>query len=445
MHKVNISRLPTIKAFVRLPKDKTKYAHVRFRLSDGRGVQLFYKSKITVLPSLWNGAKEQYKTKCQIDDSEKARFDKTIIDYKRLLLDVYNNGANIITNSKTFSLEVDKRLYPEKNKQSQDSFFSLFSNFLKNRKLSEDRKRNYEVIMRMLKRYELYRSIIDNQTYLLDIDSVSIETLSDIEDFLYKEPSLFSLYPEIYSEGSKPCQPRMRGQNTINTIMTRLKTLFIWLEKNNFTRNNPFNNYKIKECVYGTPCYISINERDKIMDTDLSDKPSLAIHRDIFIFQCLIGCRVSDLWKMTTSNIVNGAIEYIAQKTKNEHPTTIRVPLNNKANKILQRYNYSKERLFPFPSQQTYNISIKQIFLLSGITRMVTVFNPTTGKTIQKPINEIASSHMARRTFIGNLYKQVRDPSLVSALSGHSSNNKAFTRYRVIDDDIKIELMNMLE
>lgn len=52
---------------------------------------------------------------------------------------------------------------------------------------------------------------------------------------------------------------------------------------------------------------------------------------------------------------------------------------------------------------------------------------------------------MARRTFIGNLYKKVKDPSLVGSLSGHKEGSKAFARYRDIDDDIKKELVGMLE
>lgn len=44
--------------------------------------------------------------------------------------------------------------------------------------------------------------------------------------------------------------------------------------------------------------------------------------------------------------------------------------------------------------------------------------------TEHKTIDEIASSHMARRTFIGNLYKHVKDPELVGALSGHKTGVK---------------------
>ena len=54
------------------------------------------------------------------------------------------------------------------------------------------------------------------------------------------------------------------------------------------------------------------------------------------------------------------------------------------------------------------------------------------------------SSHLARRTFVGNLYKQVKDPNLVGALSGHKEGSKAFARYRTIDDEMKKELVNLL-
>jgi hypothetical protein len=57
----------------------------------------------------------------------------------------------------------------------------------------------------------------------------------------------------------------------------------------------------------------------------------------------------------------------------------------------------------------------------------------------------LASSHLARRCFVGNLYKQVKDPNLVGSLSGHKEGSKAFARYREIDEDMKKELIKMLD
>ncbi len=75
---------------------------------------------------------------------------------------------------------------------------------------------------------------------------------------------------------------------------------------------------------------------------------------------------------------------------------------------------------------------------------MVTI-DQRTRQEVQKPIYEVASSHMARRSFIGNIYKQVKDPNLVGALSGHKEGSKAFARYRDIDEEIKKELISFLD
>ena len=75
----------------------------------------------------------------------------------------------------------------------------------------------------------------------------------------------------------------------------------------------------------------------------------------------------------------------------------------------------------------------------------VVAANPTTGKEEKRPLNEIASSHLARRTFVGNLYKQVKDPNLVGSLSGYTEGSKAFARYRDIDEEMKKDLVKLIE
>ena len=123
----------------------------------------------------------------------------------------------------------------------------------------------------------------------------------------------------------------------------------------------------------------------------------------------------------------------------------MRVPLNTQAKEIIERYQGKcVGKLFPFIPSQDYNYSIRRILRMAKINRVVTVLNPTTGEEEKKPIHEVASSHMARRTFIGNLYKKVKDPNLVGSLSGHKEGSRAFARYRDIDEDMKKELVNLL-
>lgn len=93
----------------------------------------------------------------------------------------------------------------------------------------------------------------------------------------------------------------------------------------------------------------------------------------------------------------------------------------------------------------TYDDNIKEMFEECGITRNVVVRDSATGKEVTKPISEIAASHMARRTFAGNLWKQVKDPELVGSMTGHVPGSRSFLRYRDVDDDDRREAIELLK
>ena len=179
---------------------------------------------------------------------------------------------------------------------------------------------------------------------------------------------------------------------------------------------------------------------------DFSFDPALEKQRDIFVFQCLVGCRISDLYRMTKRSIIDGAVEYMPRKTKDGNPVVVRVPLLTATKEILDKYkDLPGDAILPLVSQQKYNIAIKKILQHACITRSVVWLNPTTGEPEVRPIYEVMSSHSARRAFAGNMYKNVKDPNLVCALTGHKEGSKAFARYREIDEDMKRDLVSMLE
>ena len=335
------------------------------------------------------------------------------------------------------------------------SFFDTFNEYLDTTQDGTKLSSHYKVLARLLDRYEKYKRKSTRQKFQLTLEDFNGAMVDDFKQFVIDEPRIYEKYPSIYKDASdvvetkrKPRKPEQRGHNAVIAIMKRLRAFFNWCVKRGYITRTPFASCtSIGAEKYGVPYYITLEERDKIADRDFSFKKSLEVQRDIFIFQCLIGCRVSDLMELTPENIINGAVEYMPNKTKGERPEVVRVPLNSRAKALVKRYKGvdEKGRLFPFISTQKYNQAIKDIFTLCGITRVVTVLNPKTGEEERKPLNEIASSHMARRTFVGNLYKKVKDPSLVGALSGHKEGSKAFARYRDIDEDIKKELVNLLD
>lgn len=339
----------------------------------------------------------------------------------------------------------------------EPTFFDIFENYIEKKNISEWRIRHLRVLKRALMRYELYVRANGRRRYRIKLDEFTVDDVNAFEKFLRSEHEIYLKYPEIYeaipadthSQRKKP-KPQQKGDNTIVGLFGLMRAFYRWCREQELTTNDPFAKYAGKTTErYGTPYYITIEERDIIAKHDFSDNPSLEAQRDIFIFQCLIGCRVSDLYAMTDKSIVEGNfIEYMPQKTVGERPQVVRVPLGATAKALVDKYADRPElgeKLFPFISSQKYNVAIKKIFTICGIDRIVTVLNPTTGKEEKRPINEIASSHLARRTFIGNLYKKVKDPNLVGALSGHKEGSKAFARYRTIDDDMKKELIDLID
>jgi len=388
--------------------------------------------------------------------------------------------------------QVDQYVYGDRSVKeavtiNPKSFFDHFDDYLAVSQFSESRRKHFLVLYRALQRYSLYRN------YEISFDSFNPAIIADFEKFLRKEHTFFvadkkdvalrvpvAKYRAIFEQFPECRVPKPRGDNYIKGLLVILRTFFIWANKTGKTQCNPFRERQIKESVYGTPIFITDDERRQIYRTDLSYDKRLEQQRDIFIFQCLIGCRISDLYAMRRSNIITErtskgdrkCISYIPRKTKEGNPVTVYVPLNATVLEILKKYDYMKNQvlvdnryskeniskaikgkipasvsdapLFPLIAQQRYNEYIKDVFRACGITREVSVINPTTGEVEQKSIAVIASSHLARRTFVGNLYNKVQDPNLVGSLSGHKEGSRAFARYRTINIDIKADLIDKL-
>lgn len=418
----------------------------------------------------------------------------------RLFEDMINNEKPGNITLDWLQKKVDRYIYGDETTQKAiatkpKTFFNHFDDYLALSQFSESRRKHFLVLYRALQRYSIY------QNYEITFDTLNPVIIADFEGFLRNEHSLFeknndaaekktkqrkralvqnTKYEGIFEQFPECRIPKPRGDNYVKGLLTLLRTFFIWANKTGKTNKNPFKERQIKECVYGTPIFITDEERKKIYETNLSFDKRLEEQRDIFIFQCMIGCRISDLYSMRQSNIITEktskgdrkCINYIPRKTKEGNPITVSVPLNEIALKILKKYEYMKDEvlfdnryskenitkaaklkplstksdapIFPLIAQQRYNEYIKEVFKASGITRSVSLINPTTGEIEQKSIADVASSHMARRTFVGNLYNKVQDPNLVGSLSGHKEGSRAFARYRTINIDIKADLIDKM-
>lgn len=338
---------------------------------------------------------------------------------------------------------IDRFINPNRGIASaKKDFHKLFEEYTEG-KAAATTKRNLLSLLKIVARYEMFVRATENKNFTFDVDRITKDTIEDFISYLRNEKQLTEEHPELFSRIYRDCKQkfdkrtamRKRGDNSIIVFIRDLLSFFNWLNRQGITTNKPFEGVEVGAPQYGTPYYISIAERNQIADFDFSNNTKLEVTRDIFIFQCFIGCRASDLIKLTENNIVNGILIYTPQKTKNETGKQARIPLHPKASALIEKYRGidPKGRLFPFISVSEYNKRIKEIFTAVGITRNVEVRNSLTGDNEMRPLNEIASSHLARRTFIGNAYFKVSDPNIIGAMSGHTEGSTAFARYRNIE------------
>ncbi len=436
----------------------TGKSEIIFRFRVGRGYEEMIHTHVYILPKFFADGKIVVKNRVYTPEVKDALISKAKaeeIENHLATLSMSANQEELVTG--WGQDKVERLLYPElyEIKDSREMpFMELFDKYINESDVAEARKNRYRVLKRMLQRYEIYKGIN------IELETLNDQIIEDFRKFIKDEHTLFRInkdgkrvpapkYKIVMELLPETRIPEERSDNTIVMLMKLLKGFIHWCVKKGYITDDPSKNVSLGSEKYGTPFYLNEEERNQVYKFDLSHSKHLSNQRDVFIFQCYIGCRVSDMYSMTHQNIIedkNGlAIEYIPHKTKDKKAQTVKVYLAPTAIEIYNRYKGEcGDKLLPLISQQKYNDAIKEVLKACGIDRMVPVLNSLTGEVEMKCIADVASSHMARRTFIGNLYKKVKDPNLVGKLSGHTEGSRAFARYRDIDDDMIKDLTDLL-
>jgi integrase len=416
--------MATVRAIVRAVKKSR--ANIYFRLTDGKeasgnAFKIYYKSELLVDPKCWDEKNQEIKAQrfATYTQDERAKLKKDIADLTDVIFKVYNSQPDKdVKTSDWLQNGVDKILHPEKFIEVVDipkTFFERFEQYKKDAPLSAGRKKHIGTTINKLTAFR------PDTTF----DSIDSQYLTDFKNYLSGDCNLSS--------------------NTTICELRRLRAFYGWAIKKGWTNILPFTSFEIGAEAYGEPVYITVEERDILYNAEIENECHARV-RDIFVFQCLIGCRVGDLLKMTKANIIKGNIEYIAGKTKDNKPRVARVPLTEKAKAILAKYDLPDNQLLPFISEVKYNKYLKDVFKLDKVklTRNVTIPDPKTRKSAQKSIADLASSHMARRVFISSLYHKGVKDSIIASMSGHVENSKAFSRYYSVSEADQKEAIKLI-
>lgn len=229
-----------------------------------------------------------------------------------------------------------------------------------------------------------------------------------------------------------------------NTVAATFSVMKIWLkqaEEDGLITDKSFHSWKSK----GTDVqhiYLTEDELKKIAALDFSEIKRLHPNanydatRDLFIIAANIGLRFGDLGSLNRCNwdIENRTVEIHTHKTG----ATVLVPLSSIVIAIYKKYDGK----LPSPMEKgKYNAQLRKIGEMAGISQTIYTKRNVGGKVVveEKKKYELISSHTARRSFATNLYKRCKNPRMVMAFTGHTTEEN-FRKYICIEKDEMVDM-----
>ncbi|MDG4946849.1 site-specific integrase [Weeksellaceae bacterium KMM 9713] len=236
-------------------------------------------------------------------------------------------------------------------------------------------------------------------------------------------------------------EEKLLSDNTIGKYIKYSKTILKDAINENIKVNPQLN--EIRGFTVPTPTVILTNEElDIIKDLKvLTDY--LQISRDWLIIGCYTGQRAGDLFTMNSNMILNiNGKEYI-NITQSKTGVTVKIPLHREVKNILDKRNGEFPPLYSdnIESNKTlFNKALKNICEIAQLDREVKgrVYVKSNeedkGQFIHDvyPLYEVISSHVCRRTFATNNYKNGIPSQYIMSVTGHKTERE-FLQYIGVD------------
>ena len=391
--------------------------------SPDKSCRIKYRTNYKILPKSWDFEKERLKPSA----SGALEFNVEL-----------NNLANCCTREAMRKKETNQFLSKDDYKQIvQDcidrdnavnseisishlktQFLSYKSNFVKEGTLKE-----YRTVFKGLEDFEKHKG---TKLILREMDG---KFLDQFEVFLSRKKNT--------NDGDK------EGllNDTIHKYISTLKVFLKWCNDNDYlVHPDVFKTQKtnFKKKAYNEIIALSESEIQKLMNHDLSDRPSLERVRDLFCLLCYTGQRFEDLINFDPKDIKNNAWDFISVKVKKR----VIVPFEGyiaPAKDILERIGYSVPKI----SNQKFNEYIKTVGKLAGMDEIIKItrYSGKQKLVIEKRKYDFLSSHVGRRSMVTNLLSRNVPITLVQKLTAHS-DIRTLMKYESANTDSLIDALN---
>ena len=296
---------------------------------------------------------------------------------------------------------------------------------------------------------KLWRFLVINGLTGLSAREFDSSLLLEYRQFVYDEYKYVPLYPQLYPSGGGRRAPRKRCKNnTVVSDLLALKAFFSELEDTGEIRWSPFRKLSgekrraVMHVEYDEPFYLRADEFRRVL---LAEVPAeLQWAKDMFVLNCALGCRIGDLKKLSMEKVAVSEegipyVHYIPSKTSQMSKREVVTPLIRPAYEIIQRTRFCFNGHNPNYEKQLYNKALRRLLEFCGIDRPVCLYDPEVGDNVYRPLYEVASSKLARKTHVDMLNK-VQINYYAAGL--HREGSKAVFRYTSLELADRFALLN---
>ena len=230
-------------------------------------------------------------------------------------------------------------------------------------------------------------------------------------------------FSDIDVDWLKRYEKWLRSKNnkdtTISLLFRTLRSTYNKAIKAKCARKSdyPFDEYKINKFDTRTQKR-AIPKTDvlKFMQDVESNQPYVQLSKDVFVFSYFCGgINFTDIAQLTASNIVEGRLRYIRQKTGKQ----VKIGIPNEAMAIIKRYeSESQGYLFPILDRKIHKTPMQKQNrihkVLAKINKNLKMLSEQLG------VNGNITTYVARHSFASVLKKSGVNIALISEALGHS-------------------------
>lgn len=344
-------------------------------------------------------------------DYNQERINKTLYNFKKKLSDY-------LAECETRGIEIT----PERIKEyfnfrthineGPKDFFKAWEEYLD---WGKNHKNKKESTTRGIKTTgELLSNFVKDTGYPITFENIDTELYSRIKEYILDEKNYSFNY----------------FASTIRRLKAFLNSDFV---KKHYS-GTEHRSFKVEEEI-GTLVYLTNDELSKLYHHKYKKKKYERV-RDLFVFACLTGLRISDWKELNRANVVDDILIRKIKKTGKY----VELPLLPEALGIIKKYKH-QYHLLPKISEAKFNEYIKEACKKAKIKSLVEYEPKRKGEEKQVFEKwELVSSHVARKTFVTGMIKRGFEIQLIKELAT-ISDERTLKRYLHIDTDLKREKM----